>query len=371
MNFTNRRFSNPSICEYPSLEVVPSPKKKRSDQNQSMEFNMDLLSLQKTKNEEKSLRKYGVMAHFPKPVKPVLQLPNLESRRFNLSQTKQWRPGEVYNHLRTISRDPGGVEDFLPCTKAHMIRRIYLWPHLPYLESQAFKLQQLYFFQFMDEISTYQAPRKVPKKLSYPVTKVIAFTSWITSGPRIAQADLKNPEETEREISDCIGRAAVRHSLRVRDESAVREEERSDCVYCSSDHCYSVEYASSMPLRNIDAAIKSVAEPEANQLHQSANQRTIKDMYTVKTVYLTNQEELCHETNLHAFYTQQKVKNTWNHLQIYSYQEDMNLTNRRFSNPSICEYLSLEVVSIPKKKRSDPNQHGLQYGSLSFTTSQE
>ncbi|WZZ63585.1 hypothetical protein YC2023_074955 [Brassica napus] len=109
MNFTNRRFSNPSICEYPSLEVVPSPKKKRSDQNQSMEFNMDLLSLQKTKNEEKNLRKYGVMAHFPKPVKPVLQLPNLESRRFNLSQTKQWRPGEVYNHLRNISSDPGGV----------------------------------------------------------------------------------------------------------------------------------------------------------------------------------------------------------------------------------------------------------------------
>ncbi|KAF3601063.1 hypothetical protein F2Q69_00034298 [Brassica cretica] len=133
-----------------------------------MDFNMDLLALQQAKNEEKSPRKYGVMAHFPKPVKPVLQLPNLESRRLNLSQTKQWRPGEVYNHLRSIYNDPGGVEDFLPCTKAHMIRRIYLWPHLPYLESQAFKLQQLYSFQFMDEISTYQAPRKVPKKLSYP-----------------------------------------------------------------------------------------------------------------------------------------------------------------------------------------------------------
>ncbi|KAF2567844.1 hypothetical protein F2Q68_00024652 [Brassica cretica] len=134
-----------------------------------MEFKMDLLYFQQAKNEEKSPRKYGVMAHFSKPVKPVLQLANLESHRFNLSQTKQWRPGEVYNHLGSISNDPEGVEEFLPCTRVHMIRRIYFWPHLPYLESQAFKLQQLYCFQFMDEISTYQAPRKVPKKLFYPL----------------------------------------------------------------------------------------------------------------------------------------------------------------------------------------------------------
>ncbi|KAF3583202.1 hypothetical protein F2Q69_00029271 [Brassica cretica] len=95
-NFKNRRFSSPSICEYPSLEAVSRTMKKRSDPKKLMEFNMDLLYFHKANNEEKRPREYGVMAQFPKPVKPVLQLPNLESHRFNLSQTKKWRPGEVY-----------------------------------------------------------------------------------------------------------------------------------------------------------------------------------------------------------------------------------------------------------------------------------
>jgi len=96
---------------------------------------MDLLYFQQAKNEEKSPRKYGVMAQFPKPVKPVLQLPNLESHRFNLSQTKQWRPGEVSKHLISISNDPEGVEEFLSCTRAHMIRRILLFRNFPKLDA--------------------------------------------------------------------------------------------------------------------------------------------------------------------------------------------------------------------------------------------
>ena len=95
---------------------------------------MDLLYFQQAKNEEKSPRKYGVMAQFPKPVKPVLQLPNLESHRFNLSQTKQWRPGEVSKHLRSISSDSRVVEEFLPCTRVHMIRRILLFGNFPKLD---------------------------------------------------------------------------------------------------------------------------------------------------------------------------------------------------------------------------------------------
>lgn len=90
-----------------------------------MDLNMDLLAFQQAKNEENIPPKYGVMAQFPKPVKPVLQLPNLESHRFNLSQTKKWRPGEVSKHLRSISSDSGVVEEFLPCTRVHMIRRSY------------------------------------------------------------------------------------------------------------------------------------------------------------------------------------------------------------------------------------------------------
>ncbi|KAF3577343.1 hypothetical protein DY000_02031394 [Brassica cretica] len=141
MNFTNWRFSSPSICEHPSLEVVSSPTKKRSDQKQSMDFKMDLLYFQKSKNEEKILWKYGVMAQFPKPVKPVPQLPNLESHRFNLSQTKQWRPGEVSKHLRSISSDSEVVEEFLPCTRVHMIRKILLFGN--FLKLDAFPLWRI------------------------------------------------------------------------------------------------------------------------------------------------------------------------------------------------------------------------------------
>ena len=135
MNFTNKRFSSPSIREHPSLEVASSQTKKHYDPNQSMDFNMDLLAFQKAKNEEKIPRKYGVMAEFSKPFKPVLQLPNLESHRFNLSQTKQQRPGEVSKHLKSISSDSGVFEEFLPCTRVDMIRRILLFVNFPKLDA--------------------------------------------------------------------------------------------------------------------------------------------------------------------------------------------------------------------------------------------
>ncbi|CAN7042141.1 unnamed protein product, partial [Brassica rapa subsp. trilocularis] len=130
---------------------------------------------------------------------------------------------------------------------------------------------------------------------------------------------------------------------------------KPDLLYFGAD--YPVSRSKRSQERGYDAGIKSVAEPAANQLHQSANQMTNQDMRSVKTVCLTNQEEFGNETNFHAFNTQQGVRNNWNHLQSYSYQEDMNFTNPRFSNPSICEYPSLEVVSSPKKKRSDPKQN--------------
>ena len=74
------RVSEFRSCFKPNKEAL-QPKK-------SMYFKKDLLDFQKAKNEEKIPRKYGVMAQFSKPVKPVLQLPNLVSHRFNLSQTK-------------------------------------------------------------------------------------------------------------------------------------------------------------------------------------------------------------------------------------------------------------------------------------------
>ncbi|KAF8049877.1 hypothetical protein N665_2104s0001 [Sinapis alba] len=45
-----------------------------------------------------------------------------------------------------------------------------------------------------------------------------------------------------------------------------------------------------------------------------------------------------------------------NQPKIYPEQKDVNFTNWRFASPSICEGPSLEAVSSPMKKRSDPKQ---------------
>ncbi|KAF3581005.1 hypothetical protein DY000_02030757 [Brassica cretica] len=108
--------------------------------------------------------------------------------------------------------------------------------------------------------------------------------------------------------------------------------------------------------RGYDAAIKSVDEPEANQLHQAANPKTNQDMCSVKMAYLTNQEEVFHETNFNTFYATKGVEPNWNHHQSYSEHKYMNFTNRRFSIPSICEYRSLEVVYSQTKKLSGPKK---------------
>ncbi|KAF2568010.1 hypothetical protein F2Q68_00025211 [Brassica cretica] len=99
-----------------------------------------------------------------------------------------------------------------------------------------------------------------------------------------------------------------------------------------------------------------VDEPEANQLHQAANPKTNQDMCSVKMAYLTNQEEVFHETNFNTFYATKGVEPNWNHHQSYSEHKYMNFTNRRFSIPSICEYRSLEVVYSQTKKLSGPKK---------------
>ncbi|KAG5414567.1 hypothetical protein IGI04_002134 [Brassica rapa subsp. trilocularis] len=68
------------------------------------------------------------MIQSPKPAKPVLHLPQLEASR-----------------------------------------RILIYFNLPYLDSQALKLQQLFFLQIKHDLSTFQTIKKVPRKLSYPL----------------------------------------------------------------------------------------------------------------------------------------------------------------------------------------------------------
>ncbi|KAG5397580.1 hypothetical protein IGI04_019394 [Brassica rapa subsp. trilocularis] len=107
------------------------------------------------------------MIQSPKPAKPVLHLPQLEASRFNQLQTRHWRPGDHFNQ----SGDILGVQEdfckFIPCTSNHWIRRILIYFNLPYLESQALKLQQLFFLQIRHDLSTFQTIKKVPRKLSY------------------------------------------------------------------------------------------------------------------------------------------------------------------------------------------------------------
>ncbi|XP_056852000.1 uncharacterized protein LOC130501138 [Raphanus sativus] len=183
MNFINRRFLSPSICEGPSLEAVSSPMKKHSDPNQFMDFKVDLLAFQQLKNEEKSPWNYGVMAHFPKPVKPVLHLPYLESHRFNQSQTKLWRPGETSNHSGDQYKHPGESDTFLQCTSIHQIVQNQPRPYLPFLESKAINSQQLFSHQDWHDFYQYFCSKDVPKKLTYSLkpTRYKAIISALES----------------------------------------------------------------------------------------------------------------------------------------------------------------------------------------------
>ncbi|KAF8111863.1 hypothetical protein N665_0071s0003 [Sinapis alba] len=112
-----------------------------------------------------------------------------------------------------------------------------------------------------------------------------------------------------------------------------------------------------MSLKNdSDAAIKPVADPEVDPTAPSTRPGAHQDIWSLKIPYLTNQEGFIHETNFQGFYTHGESKYNWNQPKIYPEQKDMNFTNWRFASPSICEGPSLEAVSSPMKKESDPNQ---------------
>ena len=169
MNFTSQRFSSPSICEYPTLEGDLSSSKEQPEAKPIIGVKRSLSDFQKAQDQEKWPRNYEVMIQSPKPVNPVLHLPQLEANRFNQLQTRHWRPGDHFNQ----SGDILGVQEefckFIPCTSNHWIMRILIYSNLPYLEQTNINVQQLFSLQTRHEIRTYQAPRKGPRKLSYPL----------------------------------------------------------------------------------------------------------------------------------------------------------------------------------------------------------
>ncbi|WZZ15136.1 hypothetical protein YC2023_108225 [Brassica napus] len=198
MNFTSQRFSSLSICEYPILEGDSSPRKERPEAKPIIGVKSSLSSFQKAQDHEKWPWNYEVMIQSPKPVKPVLHLPQLEANRFNQLQTRHWRPGDHFNQ----SGDTLGVQEefckFIPCTSNHWIRRIPIYSNLPYLEQTDINVQQLFSFQIRHEIRTYQAPRKVPRKLSYPL-KPSRFKK-----NQVSHLEPKSHKRLQRLVSDFV-----------------------------------------------------------------------------------------------------------------------------------------------------------------------
>ncbi|WZY94067.1 hypothetical protein YC2023_066396 [Brassica napus] len=88
MNFTTQRFLSPSICEYPTLERDLSSSKEQPEAKPIIGVKRSLSTFQKAKDQEKWPRNYEVMIQSPKPVIPVLHLPQLEANRFNQLQTR-------------------------------------------------------------------------------------------------------------------------------------------------------------------------------------------------------------------------------------------------------------------------------------------
>ncbi|KAG5375400.1 hypothetical protein IGI04_039996 [Brassica rapa subsp. trilocularis] len=180
MNFTIQRFLNPSICEYPTLEEDSSSMKERPEAKPITEVKRSLSSFHKAQDQEKWPRKLGVMINSPEPAKPTSSMESLQPIQLGSTQSYLWEPGDHLNQsggepddVQTEPRHPGDIihepeefYNFIPCTSPHRNKKIPIITKLPYLESLAFKLQQLFFYQGKDEISFYQAFKKVQNRPS-------------------------------------------------------------------------------------------------------------------------------------------------------------------------------------------------------------
>ncbi|WZZ58031.1 hypothetical protein YC2023_058138 [Brassica napus] len=170
MNFTIQRFLNPSICEYPTLEEDASSIKKRPEENPIIGVKRSLSDFQKAQDQEKWPRKLGVMINSPEPAKPTSSMESLQPIQLGSTQSYLWEPGDHLNQSGgDIIHEPEEFYNFIPCTSPHRNKKIPIITKLPYLESLAFKLQQLFFYQGKDEISTLQTIKKIPRKLTYPL----------------------------------------------------------------------------------------------------------------------------------------------------------------------------------------------------------
>ncbi|KAF3604442.1 hypothetical protein F2Q69_00033855 [Brassica cretica] len=170
MNFTSQRFLSPSISEYPTLEEDSSPMKNRPEAK-------PIIGFQKAQYQEKWPQILGVVINVPEPAKPTSSMESLQPIQLGSTQSYLWEPGDHLNqsgeNIQTqprpsedIMHEPEEFYEFISCTSNHWIRRILIYSNLPYLEQTDINVQQLFSPQIRHEIRTYQAPRKIPRKLS-------------------------------------------------------------------------------------------------------------------------------------------------------------------------------------------------------------
>ncbi|WZZ15106.1 hypothetical protein YC2023_108195 [Brassica napus] len=384
MNFTTQRFLSLSICYYPTLEGDLSSSKERPEANPVIKFKSILSAFQKAKDQEKWTRKSEDMFNFPEPVKPVLHSPQLEANRFNQIQTRNWRPGDHFNQsggipevlsctrtqeirepddVQTKPRHPGDIiqepeefYNFIPCTSPHRNKKIPIITKLPYLESLAFKLQQLFFYQGKDEISIYQAFKKVPRKLSYPL-KPSRFKK-----NQVSHLEPKSHKRLQRLVSDFLSTQIERvnhfdpsfHQIERFNQTFLRKS-------TSSHHLIKLRVIhiqqpdSILSFGGDDVVIRSATEPKVNPKPYSTSQGANQDIRARKMPYLTNQEGLNHEANFYGFYTKEGVQANWNWAKIFTEQDVMNFTTQRFLSLSICYFPTLEGDLSSSKERPEAN----------------
>ncbi|KAF3554463.1 hypothetical protein F2Q69_00016215 [Brassica cretica] len=120
-----------------------------------------------------------------------------------------------------------------------------------------------------------------------------------------------------------------------------------------------------------DAAIKSAVEPEINQAVQTGHLGDTSDRGSVQGKYLNNQEVFFHESKFQRRLTHQGINEAWNYKKIFTEEDVMNFTNRRFPSPSSCEYQPLEVDFSPNMKRPSPESSmGFKCKVLAFQKAQ-
>ena len=76
----------------------------------------------------------------------------------------------------------------------------------------------------------------------------------------------------------------------------------------------------------IDATIKSMVEQKVNQAVQTSHLGDTINMGLLPWIQLSKR------------INHQRINEAWNYKKIFAEEKDMNFTNWRFSNPSICEY---------------------------------